>query len=271
MCATLLCHLFPSSLSGKRWLHTGVVRLPMAQPQLAAAVLQAALALQQGSLTDRELLRNSFRPSAVVTTAAAAAAVNDRAGSGGSTSDTTSSTADCSASSTGGASSTDSIATDSAKDTGSTTKHVWPLLLKTAVGEPVTLQKAAAAAPGAGTAASAATVAATAVPGLGALGVLLGHRGGLSSIPSSTLQCLPVRQQQQRKDGQPVWEAALDVAGLPVPDHSCCLLPGRCSVAVWLWFFFSFAGFCGSCWQDPAANTHSEPNLSVPWCLTAAG
>jgi hypothetical protein len=56
--------------------------------------------------------------------------------------------------------------------------------------------------------------------------MLLGHRGALGSIPSSTLQCLP-KQQQQKQEGEPVWDAVVDLAGLPVPEHSCSLLPGK--------------------------------------------
>ncbi|KAF8063012.1 ALKBH8 [Scenedesmus sp. PABB004] len=61
-------------LTGKKWLHTGVVRLPMAQPQHVAAVLQAALSLQPGAdaLSEAELARNAFRPAPVLATAAAA-------------------------------------------------------------------------------------------------------------------------------------------------------------------------------------------------------
>jgi hypothetical protein len=215
-------------LAGKRWLHTGVVRLPMAQPQLIAAVLQAALALQQSSssssssssLSTAELQRNSFRPAAVVATAAAAAAAAAEGGDMGSNS---AATAPAAAPTTAGS----ALAEGDSSGSGSiseTLQNVWTLLLRTAAEEqqPLLSASSTSAAPAAGSSSANSSAAAA---GLGALGVLLGHRGALGSIPTSTLQYLP--KQQQKQQGQPVWNALLDVAGLPVPEHSCCLLPGE--------------------------------------------
>jgi hypothetical protein len=189
-----------------------VVRLPKTEPQHLAAVLQAVLALQQQhalepwrqlpwqqqqggeqqqlapkGLTDVERSRNTFRPSAVLTTAQTAAAAG--AAAGASSSDGSSSSSDNSS--------------------------VWRLL--------TTTSKAAAATQG-----SAAPVkqqqqpAVAAVPALGALGMLLGQRRALHTLPSGTLQHLQSQQQQHAA----LFEAQLDLAGLPVVQHSCCLLPG---------------------------------------------
>uniref|UniRef100_A0A383WG32 Uncharacterized protein n=1 Tax=Tetradesmus obliquus TaxID=3088 RepID=A0A383WG32_TETOB len=250
--AQQLAATFPSNveplvdLTGKRWLHTGVVRLPMAQLQLIAAVLQAALALQQSSrgLSSAELLRNSFRPAAVVATAAAAAAAAaaDAGASRASSAETAASNDGVSlspavdaapaaaAAAAAAAGETEAASGCGSSNSSAQPQNVWALLLRTAEEQPQASSSAstavAAASVDPGVANSAAAAAAAAAR-LGALGLLLGHRGALSSIPSSTLQCLPQRQQQQQQQqGQPVIDAALDLAGLPVPEHSCCLLPG---------------------------------------------
>jgi hypothetical protein len=55
--------------------------------------------------------------------------------------------------------------------------------------------------------------------------MLLGHRRALHTLPTDTLQQL--QQQSMKQQQQPeTWEGSVDVAGLPVPVHNCCLLPG---------------------------------------------
>lgn len=66
--------------------------------------------------------------------------------------------------------------------------------------------------------------------------MLLGHRRALHTLPPSTLQQKQQKQKQEQQHKQQqhccwqqeaVFTAELDVAGLPVPQHDCCLLPGE--------------------------------------------
>jgi len=218
--------------AGKKWLHTGIVRLPMAQPQHLAAVLQAVLSLHQQQqqqpwqrlpwqqqheqqqqqpapmgLTESELSRNTFKPAAVITTATAATAAGAEAAP----------PAAAAGSSAG------------AHTGSSTSSSVWRLLTRTTSAN--SSSSSAAATSQASTAAPQPSVA-TAARRLGALGMLLSQTGGMHTLSNSTLQNLAPGQQQQQQEA--AFRAQLDVPGLPVPQHDCCLVEGGWLPGIWL-------------------------------------
>jgi hypothetical protein len=49
----------------------------------------------------------------------------------------------------------------------------------------------------------------------------------MHTLSSSAMQHLLPEQQQQQQQKQAVFRAELDMAGMPVPQHDCCLVQGR--------------------------------------------
>lgn len=195
----------------------------MADPQIIAAVLQAVLSMQQHDnssssrkvLTESELQGNSFRPATVIG-ATAAAGPNSCSSSNGGSSDGFLS--------------------------------VWQLLARTVVaggsattdgvGEQKAQQQQQSSSGGASSSSGSSRVSAAAVPlntaaaesKLGALGMLLGQRGALHTLPTTTLQHLPRISNQQQQPTVDVQQQEVDIAGLLVPEHHCCLLNGKALV-----------------------------------------